>query len=135
MPQIKLTTVDEFKAMLRPAKGKARGKHTPGEMNKTEAEYAGLLELRKRAGEIVNYQFEAVTVKLAHDCRFTADFFIEHPSGAIECVDVKGSGPIQEDSIIKIRLAAKQFPRWTFAIERKRKKKDGGGFERKEFRA
>jgi len=132
--------VDQWKDLLKAAgkrpKGKARGEHTPGSMNRTEAEFAAtVLEPRKLVGEIINYEFEAVTLKLAPDCRLTPDFMIEYPDKSLEFIDVKGAGPVQEDSVIKMRLAARLFPRWCFAMERKRKKCDGGGFERKEFKA
>jgi hypothetical protein len=126
--------VEEFKAMQKHGtSGKARGKHTPGTMNKTEAAYAAMLEIRKAAGEIAGYWFEAITLKLAHDCRLTPDFFIVHRDGRIEFIDVKGTGPIQEDSVIKLRVAARQFPMFGFAMEKRQTRSQGGGWARKEF--
>ena len=51
-------------------------RHTPGVMNKTEEAYAKTLQVRKLAGEIVDWQFEAQTFKLAADCRYTPDFAV-----------------------------------------------------------
>ena len=45
-------------------KAKAR-RHTPGQMNKTEAAYDRHLADRLRSGEIVRYRFESVKFRLA----------------------------------------------------------------------
>jgi len=44
-------------------------------------------------------------------------------------VDVKGSGPIQEASLVRIKAAAQQFP-FRFVIAQQQK---NGGFERREI--
>ncbi len=38
-----------------------------GAMNKTEAEFAMILQAQKRAGEILRYEFEGITLRLAAD--------------------------------------------------------------------
>lgn len=108
-------------------------RHIPGEMNKTEQEYADLLQIRKLAGEVQEWLFESVTMKLAKDCRYTPDFFVILANGGIEFIDVKGGGPIDPKSLVKIKMAADKFCEFTFAIEKKRAKKDGGGFARTEY--
>jgi len=122
--------------------GKFRGKtngryggkrHVPGQMNKTEQEYADVLEQRRAKGEVERWEFESVTFKLAADCRYTPDFLVELASGEIEFIDTKGTGPIDPVSKVKIRTAAEKFWKFTFAMEQKRTKKAGGGWERTEF--
>ena len=108
-------------------------RHKPGVMNQTEAAYAELLEIRKLAGEIQGWEFEAVTFKLAPDCRYTPDFFVTMEDGTMECVDAKGGGPIDPKSMVKLRCAAEKFYQFRFAIEKKQAKKNGGGWERTEF--
>lgn len=108
-------------------------RHVPGVMNKTEESYAGHLELCKLAGEVILWQFEAITFKLAPLCTFTPDFMVHLSSGEIHLVDVKGQGPIDDKSIVKIKCAAEKFPMFTFVQEKKQAKKDGGGFVRREF--
>ena len=46
-------------------RAKARSRPQPGTMNLTEKAYAHLLELRRLAGEIVGYRFEAYKLRLA----------------------------------------------------------------------
>jgi len=86
--------------------GKAR--HRPGVMNGTETKYAGLLEMRKRAGEITDYIFESVTLKIAQDCRYTPDFMVVNKDLEIEFHEVKGFW--QDDAKVKIKVAAAKFP-------------------------
>ena len=108
-------------------------RHVPGEMNKTESRYADLLQAKKLAGEIIDWHFEAVTFKLADNLRYTPDFCVLHIDGSFELIDCKGSGMIDDKSIVKIKAAAERFYwfNWTMAIERT--KKNGGGFEVREF--
>jgi hypothetical protein len=59
-----------------------------------------------------------VTLKLAHDCRFTPDFTYVDQSGLLWFVDVKG--PHQwEDSLIKIKTAARMFTWALFALAKR----------------
>ena len=114
--------------------GKRYGRrHTPGEMNATESRYAAILQLRLLAREIHAWHFEAITFKLAADLRYTPDFCVLHLDGAFELIDVKGTGPIDDKSIVKIKAAAERFYRfdWTMAIQQT--VKNGGGFQRREF--
>jgi len=86
-------------------------------MNKTEAAYAYELEIRKRAGEIAWFRFEGVTLKLAHDTRYTPDFAVMLANGEMEMHETKG-GFMREDSFIKIKLAASLFPFRFYLIRR-----------------
>lgn len=104
---------------VEPAKPVTR---VPKGPNKTEARYGLVLEARKRIGEISGYEFGAVTLKLADDVRYTPDFLVVLPdlSGSnmsgprIELHEVKGF--MREDARIKLRVAAKQFPFFTFRL-------------------
>ena len=84
-------------------------------MNKTEARYEQLLEGRRLAGELRRHDYEALTLRLAHDCRYTPDFFVIAADGRIELHEVKGAH-IWEDSKIKIKVAAAQFPCFKFYL-------------------
>lgn len=108
----------------------ALGRLKQGEMNKTEAAYAGVLEKRKRAGEIQWYAFEIVTIKLADDTRYTPDFCVLLANGELEFHEVKGYW--QDDSKVKIKVAAAMFPARFWAVF-KQTKKDGGGFRMEAF--
>lgn len=108
-------------------------RHKPGVMNQTEQAYADMLESRRLAGEIIRFDFEAMTFKLADGCRFTPDFSIWLLDGSMEFVDCKGSGPMDEKSRVKVKVAAEKFPQFLFVIEQKQSKKNGGGWKREEF--
>lgn len=99
--------------------------------SKTEYEEAWETELRKRA-DVVEYLFERIKLKLADNTFYTPDFFVILADGSIEFHEVKGSWkmPGQDDSRVKIKVAAEMY-RWaTFrSIELKKKpKRDGGGW-------
>lgn len=108
-------------------------RHTPGEMNQTESAYAAILEQRKAIGEVIRWDFESMTFKLAKDCRYTPDFAVWLADGSLELVDAKGGGPMDEKSRVKVKCAAEKFPQFVFAIEQKQAKKNGGGWKREVF--
>lgn len=97
---------------------KARARFPRGTMNKTEAAYAAQLELRKRAGEIADYRFEALTLQLADRTTLTVDFLVIKPDGLIELHETKG-GFMREDSWIKLKVAATLLPWFRFVLVRK----------------
>ncbi len=108
-------------------------RHQPGVMNKTEAEYAEVLNSRVLLGDVLGWEFEALTFKLAGDLRYTPDFLVWHADGRLELVDSKGGGPIDPKSLVKIKVAAEKFPLFLFSMEQKLAKKHGGGWKRREF--
>lgn len=108
-------------------------RHVPGQMNKTEQAYAAMLDERKATGEVIRWEFESMTFKLAHDCRYTPDFAIWLSDGSMELVDCKGGGPMDDKSRVKARVAAEKFPMFRFVIEQKQAVKSGGGWKREEF--
>lgn len=86
-----------------------KGIKRPGVMNKTESAYASVLEERKRSGEIAEYWYEGIKLRLADKTFYTPDFFIMHVNGELHAVDVKG-GWIMETSNVKIKCAAEKYP-------------------------
>lgn len=111
--------------MRRFAKG-VRKRHQPGTMNGSEREYAGMLEVRRLAGEIVEIHFEVFTFKLAPDTRYTPDFVVMLADGTLEAHEVKGY--MEDDAWVKLKVAAQLIP-LQFVLAKKRAKKDGGGWE------
>ena len=105
----------------------ARGTVRDQGMNKTEAEYAGMLEERKARREIAWWKYEAITFKLADDTRYTPDFAVMLPNGEFEIHETKG-GFIREDGWQKLKIAAGMFP-FRFFLCQKLAKKDGGGWK------
>lgn len=87
---------------------KAKAYHKAGVLNKTEAAYAKVLESYKQDGDILDYMFEAYTLKLADNTRYTPDFMVIRKDGTMEFHEVKGFW--RDDAKVKIKVAAKQFP-------------------------
>ena len=108
-------------------------RHVPGVMNQTESAFASILEQRRAIGEVIRWEFESVTFKLAADCRYTPDFSVWLSDGTMEFVDAKGGGPMDEKSRVKCKVAAEKFPQFVFVIEQKQSKKAGGGWRREVF--
>lgn len=80
----------------------------PRGMNKTEARYAQYLEAQKAIGAIAWYRFEAITLKLATDTRYTPDFFVMTNTGAFQAHEVKGFW--RDDAKVKLKIASEQYP-------------------------
>ncbi len=96
-------------------------------MNKTEAEFALQLEAQKRAGEILRYEFEGMTLRFAN-VKYTPDFVVfgytEEPSGnGIRFIEVKG--PFikgnRERAVERFRHAKTYWPEFTFEMHQKTK--------------
>lgn len=108
----------------------ALGRLKTGQMNKTEAEYASFLELRKHAGEIVWWKFEGLKFRLADNTFYTPDFAVMTAQSELEAHEVKGFW--QDDARAKIKIAADLYP-LRFIAFTKKAKKDGGGWTSEEF--
>jgi len=87
------------------AKGRVRPKTG---MNKTEAAYEGHLALRKAAGEVQWFAFEAVKLRLADKTFYTPDFVVMLADDVIELHEVKGYW--EDDARVKIKVAASLYP-------------------------
>lgn len=108
------------------ARSRARGHHTAGKMNGAETAYSNFLFALKQAGEILEFRFEQITLKLGQDLRYTPDFFVLDPLGCIEFHEVKAkrkskkTGKLvmhsEDDSRAKIIAAAEMMPWFTFRI-------------------
>jgi hypothetical protein len=101
----------------------------PGERNKVEAAYEAHLELLKRAGEIEDFKFEGIKLRLADNTHFTPDFLVFDADGYVEIHDTKGTTKkaradgtkvaqpwIEEDAKIKLKVVAELFPFKVFAV-------------------
>jgi hypothetical protein len=99
-------------------------------MNNTEREYSRLLESRKCAGEVHQWWFEALNLRLGAKCFYRPDFLVQLADGRLEVHEVKGHW--QDDALVKIKVAADKFP-FVFIAVSKRAKKRGGGWEVRRF--
>lgn len=104
------------------AKGFQRGRKIG--MNKLEQAYDALLAGRKLVGEIADYWYEGITLKLAEGTRYTPDFLVLMPDGELQFHEVKAGMAVKVDGVatgetkamsedasrIKIKIAAERFP-------------------------
>jgi len=104
-----------------------RSRPIPGTMNKTEEAYEQHLELLKRAGEIRDYRFEGIKLRLANRTFYTPDFVVV-TDDQIELHEVKGFW--EDDARVKIKVAAEIHP-WFFFVAVKKAK--GGGWAVEQF--
>lgn len=79
-----------------------------GKMNNTEKKYADYLELKKQAGEILDYWFDSVNLRLGENCHYRPDFMVILSTGEIEMHETKGFWT--DDALVKIKVAAEKFP-------------------------
>lgn len=86
-------------------KGRARGRHVPGQMNQTESRFAERLRLSGQP-----WGFEEITLKLGPDCRLTPDFWAIGDDMVLDFYEVKGHRFNAEESKAKFRTAAGKFP-------------------------
>ena len=93
------------------AKVGGRPRHEPGKMNGLEKKYAQHLELRKMTGEIIDYKFEPLKLKLAPATFYNPDFGVLMPDGRVELHECKSSH-WEDDARVKIKVAASFFSRW-----------------------
>jgi hypothetical protein len=93
----------------------APGQTKLGRMNKTEAEWAAKLDLQIKGGIIQSYLFEAVKIRLANKTWYTLDFLVFNTDGTIEVHETKG-GFIRDDAMVKFKVAAEQYPCFTFFL-------------------
>jgi hypothetical protein len=117
--------VDAVKAVAEREKTQGR------QMNRTEARRALELDTLLRAGEIKYWGYEAITLKLAPDLRYTPDFFIRENDGSMRFEETKGRW--REDARVKIKMAAQLFPMFAFSALVRIKEKDGGGWRTERF--
>lgn len=99
-------------------KGKTRGQRERGTMNATEKAYAVILDLRVAAGDLAEYRYEGLTLKLADDTRITPDFEVWTTDGELQLHEVKanwgGKPHIEDDAWVKLKVLVQQRPIRTF---------------------
>ena len=107
---------------------KPTGTPRRGVMNKTEAEYALILEEQKRKGEILRWEFEGITLRFAN-VKFTPDFvvFMSSPVRS-DCKFIEVKGPFCkgkfERAVERFRHA-KTYYGDVFSFELHQKTKNG----------
>jgi hypothetical protein len=80
-------------------------------LNKTELRFLSILRVRHGNEKV---RIQAITLELANNCRYSPDFSVTTPE-RLTFYEVKG-GYIREDGWIKLKLAARLYPEFTFAM-------------------
>ncbi len=96
-------------------------------MNKAESLYAQQLELRRLAGEVYQWVFEGIRLRLGEGAWYKVDFFVQMENGSIECHEFKGFW--REAARVRIKVAASLYPCFRFIAVKEIPKKYGGGYE------
>jgi hypothetical protein len=100
----------------------ALGRLAKGDMNKTEAAYAQLLEAKKHTGEIIDWRFHPIRVRLADRTYYEPDFLVMTAARELQIHETKGAFTTDKGQM-KIKLCAEVLP-W-FRVFKCSKQKDG----------
>ena len=106
-----------------------------GQMNATERAYADMLN---SCDDVAQWWFEPFTLRLSRPpegqpARYSPDFLVLMQDGMTYLDDTKAKkGFDDKAAIVRIKCAAEQYTLWTFRTVYRRKRKDGGGWERHE---
>lgn len=85
-------------------------------LNKLESRYGAHLAILKAAGEIINFGFEEIKLKIGVGvCWYTPDFHVVTESG-LEFHETKGF--FRDDAKVKIKAAALKYPHFRFIVVR-----------------
>jgi hypothetical protein len=85
-----------------------RGKPDREKMNKTEASYADHLFVRQVAGEILDFGYQRMKLRLASLTFYEPDFDVQLANGEVEFHEVKGFW--DDDARVKVKVAASLYP-------------------------
>ena len=97
---------------MKPCRARGRTTHIAGSMNKLEMSYRDSLAMMKMAGEIHDFRFEALKLRLADRTTYSPDFLVIRNDGSVELHEVKGFW--EDDARVKIKVAAELFPWFQF---------------------
>ena len=122
---------------------KAKGKERPvyeylghEYESKLEMHYAMELERQRMLGVPIRWWPHPCKLRLAKATTYTPDFLVnDYQTGKLTFIEVKGSwrAPHQEDSRVKIKMAA-EIHKWaSFVAATPVKAKDGGGWKMESF--
>jgi hypothetical protein len=89
----------------------------PRYKSKAEAMYADRLLAQRRAGDVLAFRYEAITLRIGEDVRYTPDFYVRRPIGATQLHEVKGP-QFWEQARVKLGAAAEQYPEFEFYLVR-----------------
>jgi len=89
-------------------------------MNKLETRYANRLKELILAGDIQEYTYETVKLKLAEKTWYTPDFMVILANGEVQFHETKAY--MEEDANVKLKGIAEKFPAFTFILVKEERK-------------
>jgi hypothetical protein len=110
----------------------AIGRAPAKKLNKTEQEWADILEQKRAAGEILWWKAHPFNVRLADDTFYRIDFLVLRSDMVLEIHETKGEY-VTDKGQMKIKLCAEVLPVFVMVKMTKQSKKNGGGWKREEF--
>lgn len=87
--------------------------------SRLEADWAQMLELQRRAGQIIHWAHHAITLKLVEGARYSPDFLVIRADREIELQEVKGF--MREAAGVRLKVAAELYPWFRFVLVRRGK--------------
>jgi len=87
-------------------------RHVPGVMNGTEEKFACYLSSLIQTEEVIRWEFESHTLRLAPKTTYTPDFYVIMKDGSIRFYEVKGFWT--SAARIKTKMAAFLYPQYKF---------------------
>lgn len=84
----------------------------PKYKSKLEEAWAQVLTWRQQAGELVRWDYEPVSLKIAEGCRYTPDFLSVTSDG--RCVYAEVKGWMREAARVRLHVAAQRYRQWEF---------------------
>lgn len=127
-PDEKIPGYDEF---VKPKATKAQLRIPDREWNKTEKAFGDELDIWMLGREISWWDFEPIKLRLAKLCFYTPDFAVMRHDRTFEFFEVKGFW--RDDARVKIKVAVRLFPMFTFTAVSMKSKRDGGGWSYEAF--
>lgn len=108
MKQTTVITAAQYRAGSKGKAYQALGRLPAGKMNKLEQKYAAHLDTLKHAGDILDWKFDAINLRLADGCFYKPDFMVLTKEMALEMHETKGF--MTDDALVKLKVAAASFP-------------------------
>jgi hypothetical protein len=110
----------------------ALGRLPKDQMNKTERAYSALLDEERRRGEVIDWKFHPMRVRLADNTFYEVDFLVLHADMRLAIHETKG-GFVTAHGQMKIKLCAEVLPYFRMVKATKLSAKQGGGWTREEY--
>lgn len=94
-------------------------RHETGKMNQLESAYAVHLTDKQRSGEVHAFFFECMKLRLADKTWYCPDFLVLDKNGELSFHETKGFR--RDDAMVKLKVAASQYPLFPFWLVSKMK--------------